>query len=99
MWVVGNAFHATANTDPIYVVNALPGGDGPTAGNRPADPPIGVTVERNTFDCADPAVPIYFQGVQRGVIHGNTITASGDPYRLEDDPGTAFSDNTVHRRR
>ncbi len=96
--VVGNTFHATTNTRPIYVVNALPGGDGPTAGNRRADPPSTVTVERNTFDCRAPAVPIYFQGVKSGVIRGNTITASGEPFRLIDAPGTAITGNTVNGR-
>jgi hypothetical protein len=99
VWVMGNTFHATMNTRPIYVVNALPGGDGPTAGGRPTDPPSGVTVERNTFDCKAPAVPVYFERVRNGVIRDNTITASGDPYRLEADPGTAIADNTVNGRR
>jgi hypothetical protein len=97
--VVENTFHATDNTRPIYVVNALPGGTNRTAGARPPGPPSGVTVERNTFDCADPAVPLYFQGIRDGVIRGNTITATGDPYRLLDDQGTAIDGNIVNGQR
>jgi hypothetical protein len=96
VWVVGNTFRATMNQHPIYVINALPGGDGPTAGNRPTDPPSAVTVEQNTIDCALPAAPLYFQGVRNGVVHANTITAGGAPYRLLDDPGTAITDNVVN---
>jgi hypothetical protein len=97
--VAGNTFHATDNTRRIYVVNALPGGNRPTAGGRPAAPPSAVTVEQNTFDCADPAVPVYFQGVRGGVIRGNTITSTDDPFRLLDDPGTAIDGNTVNGQR
>jgi hypothetical protein len=94
--VAGNTFHATQNTRRIYVVNALPGGNRPTAGGRPSAPPSGVTIEQNTFDCADPAVPVYFQGVRGGTIRGNTITATGDPYRLLDDAGTVIDGNVVN---
>jgi parallel beta helix pectate lyase-like protein/pectate lyase-like protein len=97
--VVGNTFRATGNTRPIYVVDALPGGDHPTAGARPPGPPSAVTVEDNTFDCVEPAVPVYFQGVRDGVIRANTVTATGDPFRLLDDPGTVIAANTVNPRR
>ncbi len=94
--VAGNTFRATMNENPIYVINVLPGGDGPTAGNRPTDPPSDITVEQNTIDCALPAVPLYFQGVRNGVVRANTITAAGEPYRLLDDPGTVITDNVVN---
>ena len=101
--VVGNTFHATTNTRRIYVVNALPGGTGPTAGGRPPSGPSAVTVTGNVFDCADPAVPVYFQSVQDGSITSNTVTSPAervpaDAFRLLEDPGTAVGGNTVNGR-
>lgn len=97
--VVGNTFRATMNNHPIYVINALPGGDSPTAGNRPVVAPSDITVEQNTIESTAPVVPFYFQGVRGGVIRANRIIATGDPYRLLDDPGTAITDNVVNGRR
>ncbi len=101
--VVGNTFHATTNTRRIYVVNALPGGTGPTAGARPPSGPSTVAVSGNLFDCADPAVPVYFQSVRAGSITSNTVTspaarAPADAFRLLEDPGTAVTGNTINGR-
>lgn len=101
--VVGNDFDATANTQEIFVVNALPGGTGTTPGGRPPGGPSDVLVRDNTFTCSDVVVPVYFQDVSGGVITANTITSGTvrtpeDAFRLLEDPGTATDGNTINGR-
>lgn len=99
--VADNVFTATMNTQRIYVVNALPGGTAPTPGGRPVRPPTAVTVRANSFACAPPVVPVYFEGVSNGVITANVISgaalrSAADAFRLLDDQGTTLSANKIN---
>ena len=99
--VTGNTFRARRNANPIYVVNALPGGTEITPGGREPGPPSDVVVRDNRFECVARVVPVYFQEVQGGSIASNTIDGTeirgpGDAFRLLDDPGSAVSGNTIN---
>jgi Pectate lyase superfamily protein len=99
--VIDNSFDASMNNAPIYLVNALPGGDWRTAGDRPPSPPLDVEVTGNRFECAGTIVPVSFEGVRGGAILRNTVagpavTSPDDAFRLLDDPGSAVSGNTIN---
>ena len=99
--VIGNSFDAAMNTRPIYVVNALPGGDGPTAGDRPPRAPFDVEVRDNRFVCAAPSCRSTSSGGRR-IDHGqHGHRAGGRPrpaeaFRLLEDPGSAVSGNLIN---
>lgn len=102
--VTENTFDASMNTRRMFVVNALEGGDFPTAGGRAPGPPSAVRVETNRFTCAGPVVPVLFEGMVGGRITDNVIDAPviggpGEAFTLYSDQGTVICGNTINGTR
>lgn len=102
--ISGNTFDATMNTNKIYIVNVLPGGNQTTPGGREPGAPFDVMVQHNRFVCATPAIPVFFQDVRDGSITDNTIAIMDvqDPaeaFYLINSPGTIITSNNVNGQR
>ena len=98
--VRGNTHDATANTNPIAVVSALPGGRGRTAGGRPVVAPRAVTVADNVITLAAGIRAVALDDVVGGAITGNRIDGPGaaDAFALRGVSGVRVADNVVGGR-